>query len=130
GVNPIHVERNVVAGGATAGRAQRFFDDGAHATLINVAHGVNLDPGFADIFFFRVINVAHSYHDAIFGLDLGGEAHDVCQLRGGQSHNGGQGHSVHVPAGRGFGSVEVGVGVNPDQSCLLVLAAMKLGHTG
>ena len=39
-----------------------------------------------------------------------------------------QRHAVDIAAGRGLGRVHVAVGVNPDQSDLLVLAAIKLGH--
>src|SRR5438876_9524424 len=50
-VDPIHVERDVIAGGAAAGHAQRLFDDGAHAALVNVAHGQHFGSGVDNIFF-------------------------------------------------------------------------------
>ena len=37
---------------------------------------------------------------------------------------------MHVAAGRGFGRVDVGVGVDPDQADALVLAAVELGDAG
>src|SRR5438552_17176867 len=57
-IDPIHVERDVVAGGAAAGHAQRLFDDGAHAALIDIAHGEDFDAGAKNIFFFGGIHVA------------------------------------------------------------------------
>src|SRR5580704_3181011 len=70
GIDPIHVEGDVIAGGAPAGHAQGFFDDRAHATLVNIAHGENSDAGTADILFFNGVNVAHSYQYAVFWLHL------------------------------------------------------------
>ena len=37
---------------------------------------------------------------------------------------------MHVAAGRGFGSVDIGVRVNPDEADLLVLAAVELRDAG
>src|SRR5580704_4461874 len=47
GINPIHVERNVIAGGAAPGHSQSFFHDGAHAAFVNVAHGKDSDASAA-----------------------------------------------------------------------------------
>ena len=37
---------------------------------------------------------------------------------------------MHVAAGRGFGGIDVGVGVDPDQADGLILAAVELGDAG
>src|ERR1700722_2801062 len=71
GIDPIHVEGNVVAGGAASGDAESFFHDGAHAALIDIAHGEDMNAGAAHIFFFDGVDVAHSHQDAVFRTDLG-----------------------------------------------------------
>src|SRR5208337_5219743 len=58
GIDPIHVERDVIAGGAASGHAESFLHNGAHAAFIDVAHGEDFDSGFADVFFFEVVDVA------------------------------------------------------------------------
>ncbi len=60
GIDPIHVERDVIPGGAASGHAQGFFHDGTHAALINVAHGVNLNARTADVLPLDGVNVAHT----------------------------------------------------------------------
>src|ERR1700689_142546 len=45
GIDPVHVEGNVVAGRAASGHAEGFFHDCAHAALVNVAHGEDADAG-------------------------------------------------------------------------------------
>src|SRR5262249_31784338 len=72
-IDPIHVERDVITGCATAGHAQRFFDHGAHAALVNIAHGVNLDTGLANVFLLAAIDVAYAHQHAVLRLDLGRE---------------------------------------------------------
>src|SRR5258707_417341 len=57
-IDPIHVERDVIAGGAASGHAESFLHDGAHAAFVDVAHGEDLDTGFTDIFFFKAVYVA------------------------------------------------------------------------
>src|SRR5439155_3600982 len=69
-IDPVHVEGDVIAGGATSGHTQSFFDDGAHATLVDVTHGKDFDSGFADILFFDRINVANADQHAVFWIDL------------------------------------------------------------
>src|SRR5713226_378159 len=71
GVDPIHVERDVIAGGAASGHAERFFHHGAHTAFVDIAHGEDFDAGFADVFFFKAVHVADAHEDAIFGLYFG-----------------------------------------------------------
>src|SRR5262245_2070508 len=75
-IDPIHIERNVVAGGAASGHAQRFFNHRAHTALVDVTHGVDLDPGLLDVLFFPHVHVAHTDQDAVFGMYFGGEPID------------------------------------------------------
>src|SRR6185437_11637194 len=42
GIDPVHIERDVIAGSSAPSRAQRLLHHGAHAALVNIAHGVNL----------------------------------------------------------------------------------------
>src|SRR5271169_6582806 len=100
GIDPVHVERNVVAGGAATRHAQGFFHHGTHATLVNVAHGEDADSGAPNIFFLHCVDVAHAHQHAVLRLHLGGEVEDVAQFRGPQSHQCCQRHPVDVAAGR------------------------------
>src|SRR5277367_5899905 len=61
GIDPVHVERNVIAGSAASGHAQSLFHHGAHAAFVDVAHGEDSDAGAADIFFFNGVDVAHAH---------------------------------------------------------------------
>src|SRR5947208_10004640 len=70
-INPVHVERDVIAGGAASGGAQGFFNDLAHAPLVNVAHGIDLDASLANVFALPRINVAHAHQHAVFSIDCG-----------------------------------------------------------
>src|SRR6478752_249984 len=60
GIDPVHVERDVVAGSTAPGNAQGFFHDGAHAALVDVAHGEDADAGAPDVFFLDRIDVANA----------------------------------------------------------------------
>ncbi len=46
-----------------------------------------------------------------------------------QAEQRGQRHAVHVARGRGLRGIDVGVGIDPDNADLLVLAAVELGDT-
>src|SRR5271156_6198441 len=109
GIDPIHVERDVVADGAVSGQAERVFHDGAHAAFVDVAHGEDFDSRFADVFFFKVVDIADADQHAIFGRHFGREVVDLAQFGGTESHERGERHAVHVAAGRGVGRVHVGV---------------------
>src|SRR5258708_24770477 len=127
-IDPVHIERDVIARGAATGDTQRLFDHGAHATLVNIAHAVGFNPGLADLFFFPCVDIAHAYQNAVLALSFGEEVEDAGQFRRTEPENRGEWHAVHVAAGRSFGRIDVGMGVNPDESDLLLLLAIKLGH--
>src|ERR1700731_4660936 len=76
GIDPIHVERHVITGGAASGHAESFLHDGAHAAFVDVAHSEHFDAGFADVFFFEAVDVADADEHAIFWLDFGREVID------------------------------------------------------
>src|SRR5690348_6876226 len=100
GVDPIHVERNVVSGGAAAGGAEGLFHDSTHAALVDVAHGVDLgDAGSLDVFFFRGVDVAHADQYDIVGLNFGREVVDVGEFFGAEADQCGKRHAVDIAGG-------------------------------
>ena len=129
-VDPIHVERDVVAGGAAAGHAQRLFDDGAHAALINIAHGEDFDAGAENVFFFRGVHIAHAHQHAIFRRDFRRKSENIGEIRRPQAGDGRQRHAVNVAAGRSLRRIHVAVRVNPDEPCFLVLPPVEFGDAG
>src|SRR5690348_3376696 len=130
GIDPVHIERDVVAGGAAAGHAEGFFHNGAHAALVDVAHGEDFHSGAADVFFFVRVYVTDADQHAIFRMHLRGKVKDVAQFGRTETHDGGEGHAVYVAAGRGLRRIHVTVSIDPDQSNFLVLFAVELGDPG
>ncbi len=130
GINPIHVERDVIAGGAASGHAESFFHDGAHTAFVNVAHSENFDSGFADVFFFKAVHVADADEHTIFRLYFGREVVNVAEFDGRKAHDRGERHAVDVAAGRRIRRVHISVSVDPEKSDFLVLAPVELGHAG
>src|SRR5262249_44987818 len=128
GINPIHIERDVISGSAPAGHAQGFFHHGAHATFVNIAHGEDFHTCLADVCFFVGVHVTNADQHTIFRTDLGRKVVDIGQFAGAKAHDGGQRHTVHVAAGRSLRSIDVAVGVNPKQADFLVLAAIEVGY--
>src|SRR5450755_3165944 len=100
GIDPIHVERDVIAGSTASGHAEGFLHYGAHAAFVDVPHGEDFDPGLADVFFFKIIDVADPDEHAVFRLHFGGEVIDVAEFGGRKAHERGERHTVHVAAGR------------------------------
>ena len=71
GIDPIHIKRDVIAGGAAPCSAQRLFHHGAHSTLIDVAHGIDLgDAGVTDVLALGGVDVAHADDHAVLRRDL------------------------------------------------------------
>ena len=64
------------------------------------------------------------------GGDFGGVAVEVGEGLEAKAEQGGEGHAVDVAGGRGFGSVDVGVGVDPEDADFLAAAAVELGYAG
>src|SRR6201987_1894984 len=129
-VDPVHIERDVVASGTAAGHAEGFFHDGAQAALIDVAHGEDFHSGAADGFFFMGVYIADADQHAIFRMHLRRKVKDVAQFSGTETHDGGERHAVDVAAGRGLRRIHVTVSIDPYQSNFLVLPAIKLGDPG
>ena len=87
-------------------------------------------PDFADVFFFKVVDVADADEHAILRPHFGREVVDLAKLNGRKAHERGEWHAVDVAARRRVGRVHVGVSVDPEQSDFLVPAAVELGHPG
>jgi len=85
-------------------------------------------PDFADVFFFKVVDVADADEHAILRPHFGREVVDLAEFEGRKSHERGERHAVDVAARGRVGSIHVGVSVDPEQSDFLVLAAVELGH--
>src|SRR6266478_6091932 len=128
GIDPVHVEGDVIAGGAAPGHAEGFLHHGPHAAFVDVAHGENFDSGFADVFFFKAVHVADADEHTIFRLYFGREVVDVAEFDRRKAHDRRERHAVDVAAGRRVGSIHVGVGVDPEEADFLALAAVELGH--
>ena len=64
------------------------------------------------------------------GEILGAVAEDVAQRLRSQAEQRRQRHAVHIAGGRSFRGVDVGVGVDPEDADLLLLAAIELRHSG
>src|SRR5579864_6225430 len=128
-IDPVHVERDVVAGGAASGHAQGFFDDRAHAALVDIAHGIDLDPGLFDVLLLAGIDIAYAHQDTVFRLHFGREVVDVGEFRRAQAQDRRQRHAVDIPARRGLRRVDVRVRVNPDQPHFLLLSPVKFRYT-
>ena len=117
----------MISGGAVSGHGESFLHDGAHAALVNVAHGENLNSGFADVLFFEVIDIADADEDTIFRRHFWRKIVNLSQFSRRQAHDRGEGHAVHVATGRRLGRVHIGVSINPDQADFLFFAAVEFG---
>src|ERR1700691_1069576 len=73
GIDPVHVERDVIAGGPASGHAQGLFHHSTHAALVNVAHGEDANAGATHVFLFNRIDVSHSHQHTVLRLHLGRE---------------------------------------------------------
>ncbi len=79
-INPVHIERDVIARGAASGEAQGFFHYRAHAALVNIAHSEDTDAGAAHILFLHRVDVTHANQHAVFRLDLRRKVVDFAQF--------------------------------------------------
>ena len=74
------------------------------------------------------IDIAHADQHGVLRRNLGRVAQHVRQLLRPHAQQRRQRHSVDVAARRGFGRIDVGVRVDPDDADLLVLAPVELRH--
>src|SRR4030095_6957716 len=61
GIDPVHVEGDMIAGSAASGHAQGLFHDGAHAALVDVAHSENFHSCTANVFLFVGVDVTNTH---------------------------------------------------------------------
>src|SRR5215469_14905930 len=123
-VDPVHVERDVIADGSSSGETQSFFHHCTHSAFVDIAHRECMNTGTLDVVTFVRVHIADAHQHTVVGLYFWTKSENIAQWRIEQTHNRTQRHTMHVPAGRGFGRVDIAVGVNPDEADLLVLAAV------
>ena len=70
-IDKIHVEREMEAGGAVGGELDRLVHDGAHAVLVDLAHGEGVDAVFEDVGLFGLVDVAEADDDDVGGVHFG-----------------------------------------------------------
>ena len=70
GIDEIHVEADGDAGGVVHGVFHGVGHDFAHAALVDVAHGENVDAGFFDESAFVGVEIAHTDEDDIAAARL------------------------------------------------------------
>jgi hypothetical protein len=68
GIHEVHVQTDGDARGVIHGVFQGFRHDVAHAALVNIAHGENVDTGFLDDFAFLSVEVARADNDDVSRL--------------------------------------------------------------
>src|SRR5208283_6008944 len=106
GVDPVQIKRNMVADRAASRQAQRFFHNGAHAALVNVAHGEDMHTRLANVLALMVVHVANAEQYTVVGLYLGTEAIQIGKRRWKQPHDRAQRHTMHIAARRAVGRVD------------------------
>src|SRR6266581_3744058 len=80
GIDEIHIEADGDACGVVHGVLQGFGHDVAQATLVNVAHGEDVDAGFLDDFAFLRVEIPGTDNDDVARLGLGFKAEKVDDL--------------------------------------------------
>src|SRR4051794_26250971 len=85
GIDPVHVERDVVASSAASSHAQSLFHYRTHSALVDVAHGKELNAGTTDVFALLRIDVPNTNENAILGCYLRREAEQVNEFRWSQT---------------------------------------------
>src|SRR5258708_6304915 len=130
GIDEIHIE----AHGDTRSVVHRVFEgvrhDFAHAALVNIAHGEDVDAGFLYDFAFLGVEVARADDDDVAGLGFGLEAQKVDEFGGAVAHDGGQRHAVDVSGRRGLRRVHVAVRIQPEVADLFFILAKIIGDAG
>src|SRR6185503_4855755 len=131
GIDPVHIERDVIAGCTAPRCPESFLHDGSHAALVDVAHRVDLaDASLANVGTLGGIDVPDAYQDCVLRRDLGGIAQHICQLFGAHAKECCLSHPVDIATRRSIGGIDVRVGIDPDDADFLVLPAVKVGYAG
>src|SRR5712692_3267029 len=130
GIDEIHIQADGNACRIVHGVLEGVGHDFAHAALINIAHGEDVDAGFLDDFAFLGVEVARTHNDDVAGLGLGLESEKVDEFGRSVTHDDGEGHAVDVAGRRRFGSVHVTVRVEPEVADLFFVFSEIIGDTG
>ena len=130
GIDPIHVQRDMVPGCSVSGRAQGLFHYCSHAALVDVAHGIHGHASAANVLPLRGVDLPHPYQHRVLRRNLGRIAENLRQRFRPQSQQRGQRHPMYVARGRSLRRVDVRVGIYPHHPDLLSLAAIELRHSG
>src|ERR1700680_4630571 len=78
-IDPVHVERDVIARGASPCNAEGLFHDGSHTALVNVAHGQDLNACAANIRPLYGVNVAYSHQHTVLRAHFRREVENIRQ---------------------------------------------------
>src|SRR5260370_23152028 len=104
GIDEVHIEADGDAGGVVHGVLESVGHDFAHAALVNVAHGEDVDAGFFDDFTFLGVEIAGADDDDVAGLCFGLEAEKVDEFWRTVAHDGGERHAVNVKSSKNLAS--------------------------
>src|SRR6266852_3405314 len=77
GIDEVHIEADGDAGGVVHGVLEGVGHDFAHAALVDVAHGEDVDAGYLDDLSFLGVEIAGTDDDDVAGLGFGLEAEKV-----------------------------------------------------
>src|SRR5437667_10718970 len=97
GIHEIHVQADGDSSGVVHSVFEGFRHDIAHAALVDIAHGENVDTGFLDDFAFLSIEVARADNDDVSRLGFRSETSKINELWGAVTHDGRERHAVDVP---------------------------------
>src|SRR5580698_267773 len=79
-VDPVHIERDVVASSAVPSGLQGLFHHCPHTALVDVAHGIDLGhAGAPDVFALGGVDVAHTEDDGVLRGDFWRVAEDLAE---------------------------------------------------
>src|SRR6266852_1568694 len=87
GIDEIHIEADRDAGGVVHGVLESLGHDVAHAALVNVAHGEDMNAGFLDDFAFLRVEITGADDDDVARFGFGLEAEQVDELGSAVTHD-------------------------------------------
>ena len=112
-VHEIHVQAYGRAVGIVGHETQRLTHHVAHAALIDIAHGKNVDAGLLDQAALFRIQIAHANKRDVTRLGLRLVTEQFDQLRRAVADDRRERHAVNVARGRTFRRVHIAVRVQP-----------------
>src|SRR5258708_12694438 len=97
GIDEVHIEADGDAGGVVHGVLEGVGHDFAHAALVNIAHGENVDAGFLHGFAFLGVEIAGPDADGVARLGFGLEPIKVAPLGRAPAHTVLARHTAALP---------------------------------